>query len=178
MSASSSGGGSGGGAVKQFRIVEEDNSQTSLFVYVVLTLAVAFTILALVLAILAVVKADDQPQPGPTGPPGPTGTSSTFGSDFEVPPIFYEGNNLVLTSGVNQFIVFDPNPPQAVTVTMPVASTESGRIWRFYNKSATPGLTVNVQPQDEVYLNINNPIPQDYVGFVASNGVNEWSINL
>jgi hypothetical protein len=167
MSATSSG----------FRILDEDNSRTSLFVYVVLVLAMAFTILALVLAILAVVKAEDQPLPGPPGPTGPSGDSPSF-SDFEVPPIVYEGNNLVLTSGVNQFIVFNPNPPQAVTVTLPVASTESGRIWRFYNKSATPGLTVNVQPQDEIVGNINNPIQQDYVGFVISDGVTRWSINI
>lgn len=160
-----------------FRIIQDDNSETSLFVYVILTLAVAFTIIALVLAILAVVKADSQPQPGPTGDPGPTGTSPTF-ADFEVPPIFYAGNNLVLTAGVNPFIVFEPNPPQAVTVTMPPASVNSGKIWRFYNKSATPGLTVNTQPQDSIYNNINNPIPQDYIGFVMPDGITRWAINL
>lgn len=162
---------------KQFRILEEDNDQTSLFVYVVLTLAVAFTVMALILGILAVVKAEGQGQAGATGDPGPTGDTPTF-SDFEVPPIFYQGNNMVLSAGVNPFIVFDPNPPQAVTVNMPLASTQNGKIWRFYNKSATPGLTVTVQAQDQVLGNINNPILPDYVGFVISDGINKWSINV
>ena len=61
---------------------------------------------------------------------------------------------------------------------MPVASTNRGRIWRFFNKTATPGLTVNVQAQDQILNNINNPIQQDYVGFVTSDDISNWAINI
>ncbi len=170
-------------ARKEFRIVQDDSSQTSIYVYVILTLSVAFVILALVLSILAFVKAQDQPIVGPTGTAGPTGTSGTF-SDFEVPAVVFEGTQLVITAGnlQSQFIVFAPNPPppdkEPVSVLMPVASTQSGVIYRFYNKSAEGGVRVETQAQDLVEGNINNPIPIDHVGFVVSDGFIHWAINL
>lgn len=164
----------------QFRILDQNNQQTSIYVYVVLTLAVAFTILALILAILAWVKADNSPVIGPTGITGDTGSASTY-SDFEVPGVVYNGNMLVLTAGnlSNQFLIFEPSQPKTqVKVVLPVASTMSGVIWRFYNKSAEQGVLLETQAQDTILNGINNPIPINYVGFTISDGLTEWSTNL
>lgn len=159
----------------------------SLYVFVVLTLAAAFTIIALVLAILAFVKAQNEAPDGPTGGTGDTGPASSA-TDFEVPAYTTDAfvlniNPATLTS---EFIVFLGNPPlnAPVEVSLPLASTQSGKIYRLYNQNAIGGVNLSTQSlQDSIQPSGTagigfNPLPRGFVGYVISDGVSTWALNI
>lgn len=162
-------------------IYGETQDSRDLFVYVILTLAVAFTIIALVLGILAFVKAEKNGNVGPTGATGVPFTSTTGIFDFEVPATVFVGTQLILgPQPLQQYIVFDN--PQATTipinVLMPLAASQNGVIYRFFNRTAPAGVLLTTQAQDLITQNFFNPIQEGNVGFVISNGINNWAINI
>lgn len=160
----------------------ENVADSNIFFYVMLTLVFLLSVLAIVLAIVAYVKASGQ-LVGPQGPQGPAG-EIPVAQLFEQPATYVSDLVYPMNNDPNmqkRFLVFigqPENPATMINVTLPLASAYSGKIIRIYNVYATAGVLLRAATGDsEPIPHVFNPILPGYFAMVISDGASQWVIN-
>lgn len=159
----------------------ETVKDSNVFFYIMLTLVFLLTVLALVMSILAYVKATSQ-NPGPAGPQGPGGTLPTSAM-FEQPAFYVSTSVYVMSPDPTlqpRFLVFNAQPtaPFIINAQLPPAAPFNGAILRLYNVEATGGVLLSPFNGDApVVPSAFNPIPPGFFAMAISDGVSQWAIN-